>query len=64
MARGINKVILVGNLGNAPEVRYTTSGTAIACGSAIWSSIWSSARRCGTVGASSFCRWSSSCSSS
>jgi single-strand DNA-binding protein len=30
MARGINKVILVGNLGADPEVRYTGSGTAIA----------------------------------
>ncbi len=30
MARGINKVILVGNLGNDPEVRYAASGSAIA----------------------------------
>jgi single-strand DNA-binding protein len=30
MARGINKVILVGNLGGDPEVRYTQGGTAIA----------------------------------
>jgi single-strand DNA-binding protein len=29
MARGINKVILVGNLGNDPETRYTPSGTAV-----------------------------------
>ena len=29
MARGINKVILVGNLGQDPEVRYTTSGAAV-----------------------------------
>ncbi len=29
MARGVNKVILVGNLGADPETRYTTSGTAI-----------------------------------
>jgi single-strand DNA-binding protein len=29
MARGINKVILVGNLGGDPETRYTPSGTAI-----------------------------------
>lgn len=29
MARGINKVILVGNLGADPEVRYTPSGSAI-----------------------------------
>ena len=26
---GINKVILVGNLGQDPEVRYTTSGAAV-----------------------------------
>jgi len=30
MARGINKVILVGNLGRDPEMRYTPSGSAIA----------------------------------
>lgn len=30
MARGINKVILVGNLGSDPEVRYTPQGTAVA----------------------------------
>lgn len=30
MARGINKVILVGNLGQDPEVRYTANGTAVA----------------------------------
>jgi single-strand DNA-binding protein len=30
MARGINKVILVGTLGADPEVRYTTGGAAIA----------------------------------
>ncbi len=29
MARGINKVILVGNLGADPETRYTTSGGAV-----------------------------------
>ena len=30
MARGVNKVILVGNLGADPEVRYTPSGSAVA----------------------------------
>ena len=30
MARGVNKVILVGNLGNDPEVRYMPSGGAVA----------------------------------
>ena len=30
MARGINKVILIGNLGNDPDIRYTGSGAAVA----------------------------------
>lgn len=30
MAKGVNKVILIGNLGNDPEVRYTPSGSAVA----------------------------------
>lgn len=30
MARGINKVILIGNLGNDPEVRYMPNGNAVA----------------------------------
>ena len=30
MARGVNKVILVGNLGKDPEVRYMPNGNAIA----------------------------------
>lgn len=29
MARGINKVILVGNLGGDPEIRYTQGGSAV-----------------------------------
>ncbi len=29
MARGVNKVILVGNLGADPETRYTASGAAV-----------------------------------
>ena len=29
MARGVNKVILIGNLGADPEVRYTASGSAV-----------------------------------
>jgi single-strand DNA-binding protein len=29
MARGINKVILIGNLGADPEVRYTPANTAV-----------------------------------
>jgi single-strand DNA-binding protein len=30
MARGINKVIIIGNLGADPEVRYMPSGSAVA----------------------------------
>ncbi len=30
MARGINKVMLIGNLGRDPEVRYTAGGSAVA----------------------------------
>ena len=30
MARGVNKVILVGNLGQKPEMRYTQTNTAVA----------------------------------
>ena len=30
MARGVNKAIIVGNLGRDPEVRYTANGNAIA----------------------------------
>ena len=29
MPRGVNKVIIVGNLGNDPETRYMPSGTAV-----------------------------------
>lgn len=29
MARGVNKVILIGNLGKDPEVRYMPSGAAV-----------------------------------
>lgn len=30
MANGINKVILIGNLGKDPDLRYTPNGTAVA----------------------------------
>jgi len=30
MSKGINKVILIGNLGNDPEIRYMPSGGAVA----------------------------------
>ncbi len=40
MARGINKVILVGNLGADPEVRYMPSGGAVANLSVATSDTW------------------------
>lgn len=39
MARGVNKVILVGNLGNDPDVKYTQGGMAIASFSLATSSV-------------------------
>lgn len=40
MSRGINKVILIGNLGNEPEIRATPSGTIIANLSLATSESW------------------------
>lgn len=40
MARGVNKVILVGNLGNDPDTRYAPSGTAITTISIATSEQW------------------------
>lgn len=40
MARGVNKVILIGNLGNEPEVRYTPNGSAVANVSLATSETW------------------------
>jgi len=40
MARGINKVILVGNLGSDPEVRYTANGDAVATISVATAESW------------------------
>lgn len=40
MGKGVNKVILVGNLGADPEVRYTNSGTAIASFTVATSDTW------------------------
>jgi single-strand DNA-binding protein len=41
MARGVNKVILVGNLGRDPEMKYTASGAAIANVTIATSESWS-----------------------
>lgn len=40
MARGVNKVILVGNLGNDPDVRYMPSGGAVTNISVATSETW------------------------
>lgn len=40
MSRGINKVILVGNLGADPEVKYTAGGTSICTLSVATSESW------------------------
>lgn len=40
MARGINKVILVGNVGGDPEVRYTATSNAVASFSLATSDTW------------------------
>ena len=38
--KGINKVILIGNLGQDPEIRYTSGGMAIATLSLATSESW------------------------
>jgi single-strand DNA-binding protein len=40
MARGINKAILIGNLGRDPETRYTQAGAAVAHFSVATSDSW------------------------
>lgn len=40
MARGVNKVILVGNVGGDPEVRYMPNGNAVTTLSIATSEVW------------------------
>lgn len=40
MAKGVNKVILIGNLGQDPEIRYTANGSAVANFSVATSDTW------------------------
>lgn len=40
MARGVNKAILIGNLGQAPEIRYTASGAAVCNASLATTGSW------------------------
>ena len=43
MSRSVNKVLLIGNLGRDPELRYTTSGTPVANFSIATSEQWRNA---------------------
>ncbi|WP_338516204.1 single-stranded DNA-binding protein [Candidatus Legionella polyplacis] len=40
MSRGINKVILIGNVGNTPEIRYMSNGNPVATLSLATNEIW------------------------
>jgi len=40
MSKGLNKVLIIGNLGTAPEVRYTQNGMAIAVLSVATTEAW------------------------
>ena len=40
MARGVNRALLIGNLGADPEVRYTPNGSAVANVTLATSSAW------------------------
>lgn len=40
MSRGVNKVILIGNLGQDPDIRYTSSGGAVASITLATSDTW------------------------
>ncbi|MDH5180770.1 MAG: single-stranded DNA-binding protein [Gammaproteobacteria bacterium] len=40
MARGVNKVILIGNLGRDPEIRYMPNGGAVANVTIATSEVW------------------------
>ncbi|WP_338521790.1 single-stranded DNA-binding protein [Candidatus Legionella polyplacis] len=40
MSRGINKVILIGNVGNTPEIRYMSNGNPVATLSLATNEVW------------------------
>ena len=40
MARGVNKVILIGSLGNDPDIKQTRSGAAVTTISVATSESW------------------------
>jgi len=43
MTRGLNKVMVIGHLGRAPEMRYTPSGRPVTSFSVVTSRTWTSA---------------------
>jgi len=43
MARGLNKVMIIGSLGRDPEMRYTPSGRPVTSFSVVTSRTWTSA---------------------
>jgi single-strand DNA-binding protein len=43
MGRGLNKVMIIGNLGRDPEMRYTPSGRPVTSFSVVTSRSWTSA---------------------
>lgn len=43
MARGLNKVMIIGHLGRDPEMRYTPSGRPVTSFSVVTSRTWTSA---------------------
>jgi len=43
MVRGLNKVMIIGNLGRDPEMRYTPSGRPVTSFSVVTSRTWTSA---------------------
>ena len=44
-SRSLNKVILIGNLGKDPELRYTNSGVPVATFSVATNEQWISSKR-------------------
>lgn len=42
MSRGLNKVMIIGNLGRDPEIRYTPSGRPVTSFSVVTSRTWTS----------------------
>ena len=46
MSNGLNKVLIIGNLGNDPEIKYTQSGSPVANLSIATSERWKDKNSC------------------